>query len=61
MSATADIFAGLERAGLRVTAMRFGVSDVTTPARPSQLLKSFRACWRCVRNCLPRSDKNHRV
>jgi len=36
MSATADVFAGLERAGLRVTAMRFSGSDETTLARPSQ-------------------------
>ncbi|WP_271597505.1 MULTISPECIES: hypothetical protein [unclassified Bradyrhizobium] len=41
MRATADVFAGLERAGLRVTAMRFSGDDVTTPARPSQSIKAF--------------------
>jgi hypothetical protein len=40
MRATAHVDAGLERADLPVTAMRFSDSDVTTPVRPSQSIKA---------------------
>ncbi|QOZ43217.1 hypothetical protein XH89_06810 [Bradyrhizobium sp. CCBAU 53340] len=39
--ATAHVFAGLERAGMRVTAMRFSGNDVTTRTRSSQSIKAL--------------------
>jgi len=57
MSATADVFAGLERASLRVTAMRFSGGDETTLARPSQSIKAFRARRRSALEQGPRSVK----
>jgi hypothetical protein len=41
MRVTAYFFAGLEQAGLFVTAIQFGGSDVTTLARLCQSIKPF--------------------
>ena len=51
MRATAYFFAGLEQAGLLVTAIRFGSKDVTTLARPCQSIKRFSHLDRSIRSC----------